>query len=401
MGEFTVIIPTATRYIESVGGSASLAGLVVGTRALGTALIQPLIGVPLKKYPLKRIMLCLCGVNFAGSILYALGGLTGSVATIIVARVIQGLGSGPTWMSTYVTRTTSTDLRSTYMQYLSLSVGLGYGVGPFFGAALYALCDRRGLDLHGKVFNAYTSPGWLWALFFVVEFLLLKAFMIEPEKSKAANALGGAPAPDKTGIPWRRLFLIFPIISLVPLNVGGWDVHTVLLGEQRFGWSIVATALYLGGLNWLAVPAGLIPASTYVGPSEDRCGVLGAFGLLLAATACFWNYGGPVASRAIVYGVGSVALLVDSLFAKSFSWSLVSKQPPPEHRTYVMACNSGAYMFGRGCGATVAGFLPPGDAFAIFLLAVEAFAIVYILVLWRYLTIPEGNSSSESTHVPA
>jgi len=35
VGEFTVIIPTATRYIVSVGGSASLAGLVVGTRALG------------------------------------------------------------------------------------------------------------------------------------------------------------------------------------------------------------------------------------------------------------------------------------------------------------------------------------------------------------------------------
>ena len=58
-------------------------------------------------------------------------------------------------------------------------------------------------------------------------------------------------------------------------------------------------------------------------------------------------------------------------------------------------------MLGRGTGATVAGYLPPGDAFAIWLVAIDAAAIIYILLLWSRLTVPKENNSSESTHVPA
>ena len=59
------------------------------------------------------------------------------------------------------------------------------------------------------------------------------------------------------------------------------------------------------------------------------------------------------------------------------------------------------FDFHTGTGATVAGYLPPGDAFAIWLVAIDAAAILYILVLWNRLTVPKENNSSESTHVPA
>uniref|UniRef100_A0A7S3ZT74 Major facilitator superfamily (MFS) profile domain-containing protein n=1 Tax=Pelagomonas calceolata TaxID=35677 RepID=A0A7S3ZT74_9STRA len=396
VGGFTAIIPTATMYVKAVGGSASTAGWLVGITALGTGLMQPFLGYPLKHYRLKTLMLALCGFNFVGWILYALGDLSGSLATIMVARVITGLAGGPTWLSTYVARSTSTELRSHYMQYVSLSVGLGYGIGPFIGGALYAICSS--LDCDGKVFNKYTSPGWLWAVFAVVVAVLLQTFMVEPPVAKKPNALGGAPSPAQTGIPWDRILPILPIVFAVPLNVGSWEVHTAMLAETRFGWSVVATALYLGGLNVVAAPTGLLPVSNYV---EDRRGCLLFFGAMIAGTVFFWSYKLNIASRAVVYGVGAVVFLIGAQFAKGFGWALVSKQPPPIHRSYVMACNAGAYMLGRGTGATVAGYLPPGDAFAIWLVAIDAAAILYILLLWNRLTVPKENNSSESTHVPA
>ena len=35
------------------------------------------------------------------------------------------------------------------------------------------------------------------------------------------------------------------------------------------------------------------------------------------------------------------------------------------------------------------------------LVAIDAAAILYILLLWNRLTVPKENNSSESTHVPA
>ena len=206
------------------------------------------------------------------------------------------------------------------------------------------------------------------------------------------------PSPAQTGIPWDRILPILPIVFAVPLNVGSWEVHTAILAEQHFDWSVVATALYLGGLNVVAAPTGLLPVSNYL---EDRQGCLLFFFSMIAGAVFLFSYKLNVASRAIVYGVGSVAFLIGAQFAKGFGWALVSKQPPPIHRSYVMACNAGAYMLGRGTGATVAGYLPPGDAFAIWLVAIDAAAIIYILLLWNRLTVPKENNSSESTHVPA
>ena len=50
--------------------------------------------------------------------------------------------------------------------------------------------------------------------------------MVEPPVAKKPNALGGAPSPAQTGIPWDRILPILPIVFAVPLNVGSWEVHT-------------------------------------------------------------------------------------------------------------------------------------------------------------------------------
>ena len=88
-----------------------------------------------------------------------------------------------------------------------------------------------------------------------------------------------------------------------------------MLAETRFGWSVVATALYLGGLNVVAAPTGLLPVSLYV---EDRRGCLLFLCMMIAGAVFLFSYELNVASRAVVYGVGSVLFLVGAQFAKGF-----------------------------------------------------------------------------------
>ena len=108
------------------------------------------------------------------------------------------------------------------------------------------------------------------------------------------------------------------------MNVGSWEVHTAMLAETRFGWSVVATALYLGGLNVVAAPTGLLPVSLYV---EDRRGRLLFLFLMIAGAVFLFSYKLNVASRAVVYGVGAVLFLCPVPLTVRGTQTLVSFAP--------------------------------------------------------------------------
>ena len=125
---FTIAIPTATSYVTSLGGSDSLAGWLVGITPIFAGVVQPLITPLLKRFQLKTILIAWCFVNAAGASLYALGQLSNWLGTILIARGIQGAVGGPTYASSYVSRSTGPKSRTMYMQYVSVGIGLGYGL---------------------------------------------------------------------------------------------------------------------------------------------------------------------------------------------------------------------------------------------------------------------------------
>jgi hypothetical protein len=106
------------------------------------------------------------------------------------------------------------------------------------------------------------------------------------------------------------------------LNVGALEVHTVLIAEKFWGFSSEYSGIYLGCINLLAVPFGLIPVASYV---QDNKGMLFGATLLLAINPMFWDYGlETVSASATLFGFGALILLISAQFLKAFSWGLVS-----------------------------------------------------------------------------
>jgi len=380
---FTICIPTSTRYVNSLGGVSSVAGVLVGLTPIASGLFQPLAVPLLCRVPLKTVLIAFCGVNMVGNIAYGLGGYSGWSGTVFIARAVLGLVGGPTYASTYVARTTGVKTRSLYMQYVGVVVGCGYGLGPLLATLVEATCSAAGLD--GVLLNANTAPGWAMALIFAFEAAFLACYMVEPPRFAATKPVVGKESSAVPPMPWARLVAVWIVVFVTPINVGCWDVHTAFLAEQEWGMTVVHAGLYLGGLNLLAVPFGFIPVAACF---TDRQG-LAVFGaMILAADAFFWPHDSGLATKASVYGVGSVLLLIAAAFLKAFGWGLVSKLPPPQRRQLAISLNSTIYMWGRGLGAVVAGYVTPGSAFATFLAAVNAAALFYTGTVWSALQVP-------------
>ncbi|GMI29572.1 hypothetical protein TrCOL_g1094 [Triparma columacea] len=375
---FTVCIPTAVQYVTSFGVPKSWAGWMVGLTPIFCGFVQLGIGPLLKRFPQKKIMIIFCFVNILGACLYALGTQTGWIGTIFIARAIQGAVGGPVYASTYVAKTSGTKVRSLYMQYVGVGIGIGYGCGPLMGALIEVVCQAAGWN--SKVVNSSTTPGWLMAMLFALQAVLLWAFMVEPK-------VGGPPKPGvmPPPTPWSRVCAAFVVVFCTPINVGMWDVHTAYLAEGRWMWSPEYLGLYLGLLNLAAVPFGLLPLALSI---SDRTGMLRFSALAVLSIAAFWDYQLTTVSEAVLFGFGSVVMLIAAQFMKSFGWGLVSKLPPPSARPNVMAFNAMVYMFGRGLGAIISGYVYDGSNFAIVLTCLNSFLVVYIAATWKLLEVP-------------
>lgn len=103
-----------------------------------------------------------------GNLLHALAFLVDYLYLILIGRVIAGFGfTSYMFIRRYCTdpRIVGVRRRTVLASWVVLGQGFGFSAGPFFGGLLYKI------GLSNKVFNGYTSPGWLmvvvWSLFWI------------------------------------------------------------------------------------------------------------------------------------------------------------------------------------------------------------------------------------------
>lgn len=266
-----MIVPLLPFYATEHGASAVVVGLLISAFSLAQLAVAPLWGRFSDGYGRRPAILAGLLVTAAA---YALFAAADSVAALLLARVVQGLGGGTIGVvQAYVADASPPEERTKSLGWLSAVTSLGAVAGPAFGSAMVALGGPR-------------APGIGAAALALVVALFAWRFLGEsrvPTTTTAHVRLPGGRAAivrvlRRWDEPASRLIWIYAvgigafygIIQTVPLLLAarfGVTEHTV-------GYFI----MYLGGM-------GVIVRALVLGRAVDRLGEprLARAGILLLA----------------------------------------------------------------------------------------------------------------------
>lgn len=117
-----------------------------------------------------------------GNLLHALAFLADFLYLILIGRIVAGFG----FTSFMFTRRYCSDprivgvrRRTILASWVVLGQGIGFSAGPFLGGLLYKV------GFSNKIFNGYTSPGWImvgtWVLFWILSRLMFEEVSLPNE----------------------------------------------------------------------------------------------------------------------------------------------------------------------------------------------------------------------------
>ncbi|HEU5039844.1 MAG TPA: MFS transporter [Gemmatimonadales bacterium] len=136
-----MIVPLLPFYATEYGASATVVGLLISAFSLAQLVVAPLWGRFSDGYGRRPAILAGLLVTAAA---YALFAAAGSVVTLLIARVVQGLGGGTIGVvQAYVADASSPEQRTKSLGWLSAVTSLGAVAGPAFGSLMVALGGRH------------------------------------------------------------------------------------------------------------------------------------------------------------------------------------------------------------------------------------------------------------------
>src|SRR5437660_11683090 len=142
-----MIFPLLPYYATAFGASATVVGLLISAFALAQLAVAPVWGRFSDRFGRRPAILA--GLLITG-VAYVVFAFAGSVALLLVSRVVQGLGGGTIGVvQAYVADASPPDQRTKSLGWLSAVTSLGAVAGPAFGSLLVALGGRQAPGLAG------------------------------------------------------------------------------------------------------------------------------------------------------------------------------------------------------------------------------------------------------------
>jgi MFS family permease len=274
---FGIVIPLLPFYVQSMGGSAEVVGMLLGTFAAMQMIATPLLGRMSDRYGRRPIILASLAGNAIAMVVFAIAAERAWLPLLFASRILAGATAGNlAACQAAVADVTDGPERAAGMGRVGAGIGLGLVVGPILGSAL-------------SRFHPEAPPLGAGLLAFVD---LVAVFFLMPETR--VRSTGGAAVASQS---WRALgralmnpqivsimamyFLTFICMTNIQVSLG-------LLASERLGWGATEVGHLFGlyGLMALIVQGGLLGRlSRYYAPVHLLFGGTTAVGLGMAAIA--------------------------------------------------------------------------------------------------------------------
>jgi multidrug resistance protein len=333
---FGIVLPILPLWAETFGASPVQIGLITASYAVMQLLFAPVWGRLSDRYGRRPIIL----VSLAGSAVSALLiGVAGTLLVLWIARVLQGIaGASYAAAQAYVADVTTKEERARGMGMIGAAFGLGFILGPAFGA-LFTAVDKR-------------LP------FFVAAGLAALNWLIAYRRLPESRRPGAAEAPTPRMAALRRALGSRDLAPLVWLSFiatfafVGMESTFALFGEHRFDYDAVQMGLlftYIGVLA--ALGQGVLVGRFVRRWGEGRVLIAGLFGTAagLAVTA--------IAHELWVLLIGLMLLSIASGLVFATTTALISLAAHEREQGVVLGLNASVGSAARIAGPVVATLL--------------------------------------------
>jgi MFS family permease len=245
---FGIVIPLLPFYVQSMGGSAEVVGLLLGTFACTQMIATPILGRLSDHYGRRPIILASLLGNTVAMVIFAVAAEHAWLALLFLSRILAGTTAGNlAACQAAVADVTSGADRAAGMGRVGAGIGLGLVIGPILGSTVS--------HVHPN------APPLAAAVFAFVD--LLGVYFLMPE-TRGRSA--GEEHPTAVRRTLKSVLVDPPIVAVMAIYfltficMTNVQVALALLADARLGWTATEVGHLFGlyGLMALLVQGGVI-----------------------------------------------------------------------------------------------------------------------------------------------
>jgi multidrug resistance protein len=339
---FGIVLPLLPFWAERLGAGAVGVGLILTIYALAQFIFTPVLGIFSDRYGRRPVILASLLIE---ALSLALSALAGSLAILLVARLIGGLGASNIGSAqAVVADVTPGESRARGMGLMGAAIGLGFVFGPALGGVLAPLGSA--------------VPFWVAMFVALANALLVLHFPPETRHRETAGATVPFTNRGMGGVlaGWRWVLRNPTVARLVVINLlftvafSAMEAVFPLFTQHSFGWKAIQNGYIFtfAGIVIVLMQGGL------VGRLVKRWGersLLIAGLVMLAAGLALLSWSTNLALLLVALGIVSIG---DGAVTPVVS-ALLSFASPPTRQGETLGLAQGAAGLGRVIGPLAAG----------------------------------------------